>query len=89
MKKNEFTGLIIDYLPNLVMALVAVTIFLAIALLVVACADDHTHNIFIPPDSLPEIVVCDTACFAKTDTVIKYCVRDYKDDDFTCSFDKP
>jgi len=76
-------------LSSLVMSLVAVVIFLAVVLLVVGCEDDHTHNIFIPPDTLPTILVCDTACFAVTDTVIKYCVRDYKDDEFECSFDRP
>jgi len=75
-------------LNSLVMSLVAVVIFLAVVLMVSACADDHEHNIFIPPDTLPTMLVCDTACFAETDTV--WCYREKQNGNyvFTCEAEK-
>jgi len=58
--KNELT--------NLLVALVGLTIFLAVLLLVGACQDDHVTNVHLPADSLDAIVVCDTLC-TRVDTV--------------------
>jgi len=78
-------------LSSLVMSLVAVTIFLAVVLLVGACQDDHEHNIFIPPDTLPTMVVCDTTPTCKPappDTV--WCYREKQNGNyvFTCEAEK-
>jgi len=84
-------------LNNLVMALVALAIFLAITLLIVGCEDDHLHNIFLPSDSLPPILVCDTACVASPDTVFvevpgdsAFCYREKVNGNYTfvCEADK-
>jgi len=71
-------------LRNLVMALVGLTIFLAVTLLVGACQDDHIHNIFVPPDSLPPIIVCDTTPTCKPappDTL--WCYREKVNGNYT------
>jgi len=58
-----------------------IALYFAVVLLVGGCEDDHIHNIFVPSDTLPVIVVCDTACRAVTDTV--YCYREKVDGNYT------